>query len=265
MDLIDFLFPPKCVACGEVLDGAPKRVRHKGNDALCPDCRAKWENAKLEKCSSCGRAFIDCRCVPWKLKAKGCKTLLKLCAYNSDPECVENRLLFCLKKFAIRRCEKFLATQLSMQISRFISEYSEYEFCITNVPRLEKNKKEYGYDHAELLARLVSERCNVTYVSMLKRNKDGDEQKTLSEKDRIENIKGAFTLARDSEKARGKVIILIDDVVTTGVSLAEGYSCLRSKGFDHVLCACLMLTLKKPRKKTDEAEKKSSSEAMLKV
>ncbi len=250
MNLIDYIFPPKCVGCDRMLEPAPKRIRDKGNDALCKDCRAAFEQAKLMKCKICGRAFIDCRCVPRVLKGVGCKTLIKLCAYNSDPESVENRLLFCFKKWSNRKCEMLLASQMANVLLNFISEYPDFQFCLTNVPRIDKNIIEYGYDHAERLCKLLASKCGIPYIPMLERRNGGKEQKSLNDKQRRENVKGAFMLSEKASAAKGKVVILIDDVVTTGVSLAEAFNLLHSNGFDHIMTGCAMVTTKK-RKNSD--------------
>ena len=50
--LTRLLFPPKCSACGEILDWYEEKDRPK---ALCSDCMKQWENEKLDVCGSCGK------------------------------------------------------------------------------------------------------------------------------------------------------------------------------------------------------------------
>ncbi len=242
MNLVDFLFPPKCICCNEVLESADKRVKHKGNDALCADCRGIFEKAKLEKCRLCGMPFVDCICVPYLLRKEGCSCLIKLCLYDKDPNSKINKLIFCLKKYASKRCEGFLATQMSLRIKAFTRDYPECDFCITHIPRTDSNKIIYGYDHAERLAKMTSERCGFDYVEMLKRNTDGVEQKNLKSKERRKNIKGAFSLADTSNEAEGKVVIIVDDIITTGSSLAEAIKVLNENGFTEHIAACVMVS-----------------------
>lgn len=245
MNLIDFFFPPKCVSCDEMLESAQKRIRLKGGDSLCPKCRAEWEGMKLEPCPRCALPMTDCRCsAPFLLK-NGCKTLLKLCAYKVDADCAVKKLVFCLKRKANRKCERFLANQLAFPISRYIMEHEDRRFCITNVPRREKGMVRYGYDHAEILAQNVAKLCSIPYLPMIDRIRDGSEQKNLTGEERISNVKGAFALSiEEAEKARGMAVILIDDVVTTGSSLAECISLLNDSGFTDVTPACVAATMR---------------------
>ncbi|MEE0969838.1 MAG: phosphoribosyltransferase family protein [Clostridia bacterium] len=241
MNIIDFIFPPKCVSCKKVLLPVPRHIRDKGGDALCSDCRAEWEKGKLELCKICGKMYIDCRCTHRLLREEGCKVLLKLCAYNKDTYTTQNRVLFCLKKYADRRCEKFLASQLSYVVERFVSSYPEYKFCIASLPRAELNTLRYGYDQGDVLAKRMSEILGIPYIKMFIRDRYSKEQKWLSVKEREENIKGAFSITKNAVSAKGRVIILVDDMVTSGASLAEAMRVLRADGFDHYIAATLMV------------------------
>ena len=65
-----------------------------------------------------------------------------------------------------------------------------------------------------------------------------DPQATLSADERRRNLLGAF-LVRRPGKVRGRTILLIDDVLTTGATLSECASVLKSAGADEVRAAAL--------------------------
>lgn len=241
MGLIDFLYPPKCIGCSEVLSVAEKKARAKGADALCPNCRAEFERDKLKICNLCGREMIDCVCSKSRLHSVGCSELLKLTKYGDDPEQVVKKLIFCQKRNNDRRCERFLSGQLSFLVKRLISDDAS-DFCITHIPREKRNIVLYGYDHAERLAKSVSEICGVQYVPLLDRKKKGKEQKYLDGEQRAKNVRNVFRISKSAEQYKDKNIIIIDDVVTTGTSMAECIRELRCEGFEKIKGICIAVT-----------------------
>ncbi|MBE6538379.1 MAG: ComF family protein [Ruminococcaceae bacterium] len=245
MTLIDFIFPPKCASCGELLESAPRRIREKGGDALCPECRAEWEKEKLKKCSYCGQAMMDCLCAPWLMRKNGHNTLIKLVSYHSREHGVVQDLIFSLKRRAYGKAEIFLSNQLSLSISKYIKEYPEQIFCITNVPRRKKGIMKNGYDHAEVLARLTSELCGVPYLPLIRRKRDRSEQKNLTEDERLQNVSGVFDTYFIPERFKKMSVILVDDVVTTGASMLECISVLQNEGFKNVVPASVAMTVRK--------------------
>ncbi|MBQ8208432.1 MAG: ComF family protein [Clostridia bacterium] len=244
MRLIDFFFPPKCVSCGNTLKSAPKRIHEKGGDALCGECRAEWEKAKLEQCRFCRRPMMDCYCSSPLMRRKGNNVLIKLCAYAGEPKGTVKQIIFTLKRNADRRAELFAACQLHSPLSKYISKYLGEDLYITNVPRRFDAYSKYGYDHAEILARNLSRISGIPYLPLIERVREGKEQKNLTVEQRCENIKDAFALTKEAEKVQGKCIILIDDIVTTGASVNECISVLKRANPAAILPACIAQTTK---------------------
>jgi ComF family protein len=100
---------------------------------------------------------------------------------------------------------------------------------VVPVPLHKKREARRGYNQAELVARYVCSRLSLPGGNSLARQKNTETQVSLTRNERVSNLQGAFVCA-DQEFIRGKVVILIDDVTTTGTTLAECAKVLRESG-----------------------------------
>lgn len=102
------------------------------------------------------------------------------------------------------------------------------------IPLSEKRLKERGFNQVELIARelcAIDKKNTFTLdVSSFKRIRNTPSQTTLQNKEsRIKNLKGAFVVYNHSN-IRGKSILLLDDVITTGATLGEARKTLTDAG-----------------------------------
>lgn len=98
------------------------------------------------------------------------------------------------------------------------------------VPLHTKRLRERGYNQAELLALEVSHRIRMPLcLDAIGRVRMTEMQFGLSGEERAENVKGCFTVRSDVD-LKGKRILLIDDVCTTGATLKESALALRLAG-----------------------------------
>ena len=99
---------------------------------------------------------------------------------------------------------------------------------IIPVPLHEKRLKERGYNQAELLANYVSEYTKVPLnTAALTRVRNTRRQSGLTGTDRITNVAGAFKCGEDM---RGKTIVLLDDIYTTGNTIQSCAAPLKEAG-----------------------------------
>jgi len=90
------------------------------------------------------------------------------------------------------------------------------------VPLAQKRAKERGYNQAGLLAKEISKITGIPVVdNFLVRVKYTEAQKKMTPKERQENLRGAFRIIPPYSKAKGKRILLVDDVFTTGSTVNE--------------------------------------------
>lgn len=113
------------------------------------------------------------------------------------------------------------------------------DFCdlIIPAPLHKRDKRRRGYNQSELIAKEISKRLDVPYCTdAIVKLKETKSQKTLSGRERKINLNGAFSAAYP-ELIAGKRILLIDDVCTTGATLAELTKLLKENGAETVFCA----------------------------
>ena len=215
-DRISFYFTvPKCVGCG-------KRLGVNDN-TLCPECIKLHSQLKTRNCSICSKTLDKCDCSNKFLKSHKIKRVFKLFRYIPDEEGTpSNNLIYSLKRNNRRDVVNFLADELTAVISNSITNYKD--FIITNVPRRKSAVKQYGYDHAAVLSKAIAKRLEIRYESLLK-SKAKRAQKKMSSEERREN---ARAVPRKNIDLKGKRIILLDDIITTGSSMAVCADVLKS-------------------------------------
>ncbi len=99
-----------------------------------------------------------------------------------------------------------------------IDRYNQIDLVFP-VPLHEDKKRKRGFNQSELLARGI---CNVTNMKLesevLSRNQFTETQTNKTRVERWENVRDAFSV-RETNELKGKHVLLIDDVVTTGATL----------------------------------------------
>ena len=101
----------------------------------------------------------------------------------------------------------------------------------TNVPVHQDRARMRGYDQAELIARHAANELGLPCRALLRRSRATIAQFDLDRRDRARNVRGAFEVrGADTDHVRGRWILLIDDVVTTGSTLAACATALYDAG-----------------------------------
>ena len=106
--------------------------------------------------------------------------------------------------------------------------------AVVAVPMARGKERRRGYNQAELLARALSRRlgagCDMT---LLTRREERATQSMLPKRERAANVRGAFAA---SSRVKGKSILVVDDICTTGETLRACAVVLRRAGASRV-CA----------------------------
>ena len=106
--------------------------------------------------------------------------------------------------------------------------------CIIPVPLGIKKLRQREFNQSYILAKVIGKYLTIpVYPFILKKIKEITPQMKLSRKERIQNIRGAFTVCK-KKLIEGKDILLIDDVYTTGATIAECSKLLFQNGAGRV-------------------------------
>ncbi len=225
--LVDLLFPPRCAGCSDLLDETERR----NGDALCPACADAWNRAKQEVCQRCFLPICRCRCRTELLEQSDCKEYIKLVYYlhgKSAP--VQNRVIYRIKNQRDRRTPAFLARELAKEIGAVGPNT-----IITYVPRRKRTVLETGTDQARELSRALSSELQIPVCKALRRRGRELEQKKLTPAERWRNARASYEVDREVDLA-GREVLLVDDIVTTGASLAACVQKLLRAGAESVRC-----------------------------
>ncbi len=101
-------------------------------------------------------------------------------------------------------------------------------FIVIPIPLSKKRLRERGFNQAELIAKYVAEKFNLPIVQdVLIKIKDSPKQSEAKNyKERLKNVEGCFAV-KNPELIKGKNIILVDDVFTSGATVKEAIKNLK--------------------------------------
>lgn len=234
--ILFYISVPKCVCCKERLDYEDR--------GLCKRCLMIYEEHKKRNCPRCSKKLSECFCTYDKLDAHGIKNLVKLFRYSkSDESLPSNYLIYSLKQDNRDDVIDLLSDELSESIRKHIMIDPE-KIILTNVPRRNKAIIKFGYDHSKVLAREVSRKLGVEYQELLL-SKSKKPQKSVYGQARLENAVFDYDVD-DDYSLKGRTVIIIDDIITTGASMMKCASLIKGLGARRVIGACLGTAYKEP-------------------
>lgn len=242
--ILNLLFPPQCANCNELLDIS---LKEKAISPLCPSCRLHYENEKQRECNICGLSMEFCRCMPKNMQKAQCSALLKLISYRSNDENLAIRnFVYSIKHSDYRLSFDFIAEQMKRSLIAEMRAASlmPSDCVITFLPRSHKNKANDGFDQSLRLAKALSLTTGIEFVNCFNRKIRSGEQKKLNVYERRLNMSSAYKPKNVEHKIRNKTVILVDDIVTTGASMAACTRIAYSMGAYSVIGICLGYTEK---------------------
>ena len=137
-------------------------------------------------------------------------------------------LLFYFKRRINSEAARYAAMKMLFDVRKLDIHGS---VLFVNVPRSSKNRRKYGYDQSALIARRISGLYgnNSKFRSAIKRLPFSREQKALSGKDR-KSVRNRFFVSPFSRLflKEPENVVIVDDVLTTGSSIAESARVLRN-------------------------------------
>jgi competence protein ComFC len=228
------LLPAECLLCRALLSFRDC------SRLVCDVCRHRWRFVRPPWCARCGQPeplFGTCRlCAAWPACFGYARSAVWLDAGAREA-------VHALKYGGLPRIAAELAAAMAdLAVPRLDSAW------LVPVPLGPARAKERGYNQSERLARALSRRWRRPVVELLARTRETATQTALTPEARLANVAGAFQLRIgdrglriSSERLESAIhnpksaIVLVDDVFTTGATLAEAARALEQAGAGTVL------------------------------
>ncbi len=202
-----------CACCGADVYGHPY---------FCESCLRTLPFNDGAICSKCGRA-AEQPC----LACLECKSDMPAFDAARSAFRYEGEIVRLIKLFKNGR--KDLAEVFAGSMFHLLADFETPDFVLC-VPMTQEAVKKRGYNQSELLARAFCAISKLPYEGkVLVKTRDTAAQKTLSAKQRAQNLRGSFRV-HERAKCRGKRILLIDDVLTTGATASVAAQALLRAG-----------------------------------
>ena len=205
--LLNFFFPNKCLLCRRLLTDT--------ETDLCHDCR---QNAPVFTKAKNRHSFIARWTAVWYYKDDVRRSMLRY------------------KFYRFRSYAPVYGRFLAMKLQA--AGMDEFD-VLTWVPISALRKLRRGYDQTELLAKAVAKELGVSATKCLVKIRHNPAQSGLKDPARRRaNVLGAYKIKRP-DLVRGKQILLLDDVITTGATASECARVLLTAGAKEVYCAAM--------------------------
>lgn len=204
--IAEFFFPRRCLLCGRIAADA---------ESVCKDCvRDAARNHAYMLPPDPRRRDLYC-----------CTAAL---IYTGPVRAGILGLKFRERKGAAAVLAKYMADV------RYVNSMERCDF-VTAVPLSRRRLASRGFNQSELIGRAYEDYTGKIYLDgVLKKTKENQTQSSLGDaKRRVENVKDCYAVC-DPEMVRGKRILLVDDVYTTGATIRECARVLRRAGAEMV-------------------------------
>ncbi len=188
--------------------------------------------------------MCECICMTRVLANSGALCHHKAVSYSSGISVVHNSVMF-IKGNKNIRVSSYLASELAgvLRADKDLPTLNSDNTLVTFVPRGRKGVIKHGVDQSEILSGELAKAMGLPCLACLTRVRGGKEQKRLSAAQRAKNVKKLYAPIESLESAvGGKNVIIIDDVVTTGASMAACVSYLIRAGARKVIALSLAST-----------------------
>ncbi len=215
--LLSLLYPSRCCLCGRLVTW---------REHICPSCRADAPYVLPPICDLCGRGVNNCDC-------DGRSHAYERCIMPLYYDGVGHTAMAILKNQGYTCTVEGLAQEMAEVVRR---EYGGIAFdCVTSVPLYKATLRKRGFNQSELLAKSLAKRIGIAYQPLLVKLFPTPAQKQQTRIRRAANLLGAFDVI-DGHSLTGKVVLLVDDLHTTGATLHECAKMLKIYGTEQVFC-----------------------------
>jgi ComF family protein len=203
-------------------------------------------------CDICGERLVSHHLLD-EAEGRGCCGLCraeappftKAAAYGSY-EAGLRELIHLLKYDRVRPAAGVLGRMLAEALTTLSPHFGPVSPVVVPVPLHRLKERQRGFNQSELIAAESLKRlplCLTINKGTLVRVRPTESQTGLTRRQRQENMRGAFRVARP-ELIAGSDVLLVDDVFTTGTTISECARVLRRAGAERVFAATVARVLK---------------------
>jgi ComF family protein len=224
---LSFLYPEACQFCGEeratVVEGF-----------IGADCRQNVKYIEAPFCVRCGLPFEGE--ITTSFECSNCREMKLQFSSARSVVAAQGMMLELIHRYKYQRAiwlEPFLAELLVRRAAPVLQ--TEKWDMIVPVPLHPLKRKEREFNQAERLARALGLASQIPVrPNLLCRVQQTRTQTQLSRPQRAANVNRAFACKKDSAALKGRRVVLIDDVLTTGATTSACAKVLRSNGASEV-------------------------------
>ncbi|MDD5377033.1 MAG: phosphoribosyltransferase family protein [Candidatus Gracilibacteria bacterium] len=139
------------------------------------------------------------------------------------------------KYYSKQEKKNILLPKLLECFELFCLENVDRDAIITTVPLHFFSRLKRGYNHSELLAKGIAKQGGNTFKDLLRKSRLTKHQAKLGRSERLRNVRNSFSFRKKYlTTIKGKDIILVDDVISTGSTANECAGLLRKNGAKRV-------------------------------
>lgn len=227
--ILDTIFPKVCLGCGKFTE--------KGDfDYVCRKCFGKIDLKNTFECIGCKRE------TRYGLTCAFCKKDNPVGQLIIASELSDSLVDKMLKTYKYKFIHS-MATPLSVVAKKCVKKLLSKGFSLFEdnpilipVPLHQKRLNWRGFNQADLLARSVSDAYHMSYSGdILIRIADPKHQADIkAREERLNNVRNNFAVT-DAKAVRGRTVILVDDICTTGATLNECARVLKESGAKRII------------------------------
>lgn len=195
---------------------------------------ANWINGLLSlvfppRCEVCRKESQEALCQQCFEQIKFMKPHLGIYSVSA----YEGVLRTAIHRFKFKK-RKALAEPLGILLVKYLSHIPNFDIdVIIPVPLHPRRLRQRGFNQSELLAKVLGKYFGIPVVDALERIRDTKAQFDLPREERLRNVTGAFKVSQFN-LVYNKRILLLDDIYTTGATIAECSKALKIAGAKRV-------------------------------
>lgn len=208
--ILDLLFPFACVGCGQE------------GPLVCASCQSGLAFGSPQ-CPACGhRDLTGLVCAPCAEKT-GLRRFFAPFAYRTP---LVRDIIHTYKYEGVRNFAPIIAREMEVFLNTYGIAVPEQALLVP-IPLHPAKERERGFNQSALLAEELALRLGMKVCYALGRSRNTPAQVGMADyAQRRENVAGAFAVTKP-EMVRGKTVVLVDDVSTSGATLKEAATALR--------------------------------------